>query len=189
MVSTWDARLQIYFVAFVFYLYLSICMRTSIYIDGFNFYYGAVKDSPYKRLNFKSLFSSLLNDKYQIVEIKYFTALVSGLRDPRQPIRQKTFLRALEAYIPEISIYYGHFLSHKVNMPLAEPSKKRKFERVIKSEEKGSDGVARITALTTSTRCDVALHCGKRLFVRDECSLRGASARCVLKIQCASTTG
>ena len=114
-------------------------MRTSIYIDGFNFYYGAVKDSPYKWLNFKSLFSSLLNDKYQIVEIKYFTALVSGLRDPRQPIRQKTFLRALEAYIPEISIYYGHFLSHKVNMPLAKPGKKRKFERVIKTEEKGSD--------------------------------------------------
>ncbi len=114
-------------------------MRTSIYIDGFNFYYGAVKDSPYKWLNFKSLFSSLLNDKYQIVEIKYFTALVSGLRDPRQPIRQKTFLRALEAYIPEISIYYGHFLSHKVNMSLAKPSKKPKFERVIKTEEKGSD--------------------------------------------------
>jgi len=114
-------------------------MRTSIYIDGFNFYYGAVKNTPYKWLNFKTLFSSLLDDKYQIIEIKYFTALVSGLRDPRQPIRQKTFLRALEAYIPEISIYYGHFLSHKVNMPLAKPRKKRKFEQVIKTEEKGSD--------------------------------------------------
>ena len=74
---------------------MPLFMRTSIYIDGFNFYYGAVKDTPYKWLNFKSLFATLLNDKYQIVEIKYFTALVSGLRDPRQPIRQKTFLRAL----------------------------------------------------------------------------------------------
>jgi hypothetical protein len=26
-------------------------MRTSIYIDGFNLYYGAVKDTPYKWLN------------------------------------------------------------------------------------------------------------------------------------------
>lgn len=75
-------------------------MRTSIYIDGFNFYYGAVKNTPYKWLNFKTLFSSLLDDKYQIIEIKYFTALVSGLRDPRQPIRQKTFLRALEGLHP-----------------------------------------------------------------------------------------
>ena len=108
---------------------MPLFMRTSIYIDGFNFYYGAVKDTPYKWLNFKSLFATLLSDKHQIVEIKYFTALVSGLKDPRQPIRQKTFLRALEAYIPKISIYYGHFLSHKVNMPLAKPRKKRNLKK------------------------------------------------------------
>ncbi len=29
-------------------------MRTYIYIDGFNFYYGAVKDTPYKWLDFKN---------------------------------------------------------------------------------------------------------------------------------------
>ena len=120
-------------------------MRTYIYIDGFNFYYGAVKDTPYKWLNFKKLFESLLAPVHQILSIKYFTAIVTGKIDPNQPIRQKTFIRALKKFIPEISVYYGEFLSHNVFKPLAYPidqntfGKKIKFVNVIKTEEKGSD--------------------------------------------------
>ena len=120
-------------------------MRTDIYIDGFNFYYGAVKDTPYKWLNFKKLFESLLAPAHQILSIKYFTAIVTGKIDPGQPIRQKTFIRALKKFIPEISVYYGKFLSHNVFKPLAYPinqntfGKKIKFVNVIKTEEKGSD--------------------------------------------------
>ena len=120
-------------------------MRTYIYIDGFNFYYGAVKDTPYKWLNFKKLFESLLASAHQILSIKYFTAIVTGKIDPDQPIRQKTFIRALKKYIPEVSIHYGEFLSHNVFKPLAYPidqntfGKKIKFVNIIKTEEKGSD--------------------------------------------------
>ena len=120
-------------------------MRTYIYIDGFNFYYGAVKDTPYKWLNFKKLFESLLAPAHQILSIKYFTAIVTGKIDPGQPIRQKTFIRALKKFIPEISVYYGKFLSHNVFKPLAYPidqntfGKYIKFANVIKTEEKGSD--------------------------------------------------
>ena len=120
-------------------------MRTYIYIDGFNFYYGAVKDTQYKWLNFKKLFESLLAPSHQILSIKYFTAIVTGKIDPDQPIRQKTFIRALKKFIPEISVYYGKFLSHNVFKPLAYPidqntfGKKIKFANVIKTEEKGSD--------------------------------------------------
>ena len=120
-------------------------MRTYIYIDGFNFYYGAVKDTPYKWLDFKKLFESLLAPAHQILSIKYFTAIVTGKIDPGQPIRQKTFIRALKKFIPEISVYYGEFLSHNVFKPLAYPidqntfGKKIKFVNVIKTEEKGSD--------------------------------------------------
>ena len=35
-------------------------MRTSIYIDGFNLYYGAVKGTPYKWLDFRAAFGMLL---------------------------------------------------------------------------------------------------------------------------------
>ncbi len=120
-------------------------MRTYIYIDGFNFYYGAAKDTPYKWLNFKKLFECLLDSSHQIISIKYFTAIVTGKIDPDQPTRQKTYLRALKKYIPEISVYYGKFLSHNVFKPLAYPinrnlfGKDIKFVNVIKTEEKGSD--------------------------------------------------
>ncbi|MBW1724043.1 MAG: NYN domain-containing protein [Deltaproteobacteria bacterium] len=120
-------------------------MRTYIYIDGFNFYYGAVKDTPYKWLDFKKLFEHLLDSSHKIISIKYFTAMVTGKIDPDQPIRQKTYLRALRKYIPEISVYYGKFLSHNVFKPLSYPINKNlfgkdiKFVNVIKTEEKGSD--------------------------------------------------
>ncbi|MCZ7602393.1 MAG: NYN domain-containing protein [Melioribacteraceae bacterium] len=114
-------------------------MRTIIYIDGFNFYYGAVKNTPYKWLDFKSLFQKLLASHNQIVQIKYFTALVSGKYNSQKPIKQQTFLRALKEYIPEIEIYYGHFLTHEVYVPLAKPENDKRTVKIIKTEEKGSD--------------------------------------------------
>ncbi|MDP2362718.1 MAG: NYN domain-containing protein [Ignavibacteria bacterium] len=114
-------------------------MRTFIYIDGFNFYYRAVKGTPYKWINFKSLFQKLLLPENQIVKIKYFTALVSGKYNPQKPIKQKTFIRALELTIPEIEVFYGHFLTHEVFAPLAKPETNKKSVKIIKTEEKGSD--------------------------------------------------
>ena len=117
-------------------------MRTYVYIDGFNFYNGAVKDTAYKWLDFKALFSKLLPPTYHIEKIKYFTAEVKPLpHDPDVAIRQQTYLRALKKYIPEIEIYKGYFSSHVVRMPLAVPASGRRFESVIKTEEKGSDSL------------------------------------------------
>lgn len=78
--------------------------------------------------------------KNEINAIKYFTALVKPRPyDEHQPIRQKTYLRALKT-IKNLSIIYGHFLSHEVMMPLAESTgDKQKYIKVIKTEEKGSD--------------------------------------------------
>jgi uncharacterized LabA/DUF88 family protein len=45
----------------------------------------------------------------------------------------------MQKYIPELSIYYGHFLSHKVSAPLAKPTGGNRFVDIIKTEEKGSD--------------------------------------------------
>ncbi len=115
-------------------------MRTFIYIDGFNFYYGAVRGTKYKWLDFKALFSLILRPIHIISKIKYFTATVSSTaHDPEKTTRQETYLRALRASTPEIEVYLGHFLSHNVSMPLATPVPPKYFEYVIKTEEKGSD--------------------------------------------------
>ncbi len=114
-------------------------MRTAIYIDGFNFYYLAVKNTPYKWLDFKEVFTKLLHAENKIVSIKYFTAIVDGKRDPHKPIRQQTYIRALKKHIPEFQEYYGQFKTHVVPMSLSRPTKTRKRVWVIKTEEKGSD--------------------------------------------------
>lgn len=116
-------------------------MRTFIYVDGFNLYYRALKGTPHKWLDLKAVFSRILHAKHQILKIKYFTALVQGPPyDPNKPIRQSAYLRALKHYIPEIEIYYGHFLSHEVSAPLANPGLHNpQFVRIIRTEEKGSD--------------------------------------------------
>jgi len=112
--------------------------RTYVYIDGFNLYYRALKGTPYKWLDLKTLFSHLLTPQNDIKAIKYFTTIVSGKIDPNQPIRQKTYIRALEKHIPEVSVYYGHFLTHDVSMPMAGTNPPQ-FVNVLKTEEKGSD--------------------------------------------------
>jgi len=114
-------------------------MRTSIYIDGFNLYYSAVKGTSYKWLDLKALFVQLLQPYHEIKVLKYFTAPVSGRRDPQQPVRQQTYWRALQAVIPELTLYKGTFLTHPVTWPLEKPIAGQKFATVLKTEEKGSD--------------------------------------------------
>ena len=112
-------------------------MRTYIYIDGFNFYYLALRFSNFKWLNFKALFQKILSSKNEILKIKYFTANVSGKYDQDKPRRQNIYLSALQKYIPEIEIIKGHFQTHKVSMPTAKNPRKK--VEVLKTEEKCTD--------------------------------------------------
>jgi uncharacterized LabA/DUF88 family protein len=115
-------------------------MRTSVYIDGFNFYYAAVKGTPYKWLDFRAVFRALLQPHHRVDRIRYFTARVSGTRDAQQPLRQQVYWRALKATTPELQIVEGNFLTHAVRRPLAHPPPggPRTVE-VLNTEEKGSD--------------------------------------------------
>ncbi len=114
-------------------------MRTIVYVDGFNLYYGALKGTAYKWLDLKALFSSILPGHY-ILKIKYFTARVSARPgNPNGPTEQDAYLRAIKAFIPELEITYGKFLTSTVRMALAKPRPWQKFCDVVKTEEKGSD--------------------------------------------------
>ena len=115
--------------------------RTIVYVDGFNLYYGSLRKTPYKWLDLATLFAKLLDPQQHIIEIKYFTARVSS-RDgsPQAPQRQKAYLLAIEKYIPNIYMYYGHYLSHPVMAKVCDPLPNQPpYLRVIKTEEKGSD--------------------------------------------------
>jgi len=120
-------------------LYLEVVVKTAVYIDGFNLYYGALKDTPHKWIDPLALCRIMLPSN-TIIFLKYFTARISVRPDdPNKQTRQETYLRALRT-VPNLSIYYGHYLSHAVWMPLAHPQPGMKpFVEVIKTEEKGSD--------------------------------------------------
>lgn len=112
--------------------------RTIVYVDGFNFYYGEVKGTPWKWLDPAALFQKLLGPQNQLVKIKYFTARVQPLpNDPNINVRQDTYLRALAAHCPVIDLQYGHFLRHQIRMENANPPPAT--VPVWKNEEKGSD--------------------------------------------------
>ena len=115
-------------------------MRTFVYVDGFNLYYRALKGTPWKWLDLPALLATVLQSHHDILTVKYFTARVSGTSaEPSKPQRQDVYLRALRRYRPEVEVYFGHFLSHRVRAPLAEPAGDRRTAEVIRTEEKGSD--------------------------------------------------
>ena len=112
-------------------------LRTFVYVDGLNLYYGAIRNSQYKWLDLAKLCQSVLpNDN--VTAIKYFTAKVSGnRRNPDSPIRQQLYLRALNT-LPNVSIVLGHFLTHSVPRPVSKSNPIR-WVMVDNTEEKGSD--------------------------------------------------
>jgi len=112
-------------------------LRTIIYVDGFNLYYRALKNTPYKWLNLNVLFKNILNESNEIELIRYFTARISGKKDPDQPRRQQIYLEALTT-IPYLSIHYGKFLVKQNKRPIS-GSNPQRFVLVDNFEEKGSD--------------------------------------------------
>ena len=111
-------------------------MKTLVYMDAFNLYYGSVKGTPYKWLDINALCQILL-PQHSIERIKYFTALVDPRPDdPGQPMRQRVYLRALRT-IPHLEIIYGHYLTHVVPMPVANSQPNQpSYIRVIRTDEK-----------------------------------------------------
>ncbi len=92
--------------------------KINVYIDSFNLYYDCLKNTPYKWLDVGKLSSFLVPKSFQVNRIRFFTARVTGVTDPDAPTRQDIFLRAVRT-VPNLSMFYGHFLTNKVLMPLA----------------------------------------------------------------------
>src|SRR4051812_31215107 len=95
-------------------------MKTVVYIDAFNLYYGCLKDTPHKWLDLQK-FCQMSLPQNQVTHIRYFTAkVVARPHDLQQPVRQQTYFRALGT-LPNLTIHYGHYLETKVRMRLVTP--------------------------------------------------------------------
>src|SRR5579862_4768981 len=99
------------------FIWSPLLLKTNVYVDGFNLYYGSVRGTPYHWLDVAKLCQAELPSN-KINRIRYFTALVSARpADPQQPARQQTYLRALQT-LPDLTIHYGEFLRNPVRMAL-----------------------------------------------------------------------
>ena len=113
-------------------------MITNLYIDGFNLYYRALKDTPYRWLDLRRLAETLFPQD-STNRVSYFTARLDARPgNPSQRQRQQA-LRAL-ATLPGFDAYFGVFRSGLKRRPLAEPvAGLPDYVLVRDSEEKGSD--------------------------------------------------
>lgn len=122
-------------------------MKTTIYIDGFNLYFSALKSTPYKWLDVVSLFSKICHiqdPESDIQKIKFFTAPVKGkiaTRGEKAVQSQQIYHKALQTLYPEIfQIIEGFFIVQAVNLPkLQTPINKEERVGVWKMEEKKTD--------------------------------------------------
>ena len=73
-------------------------LRTIVYVDGYNLYYGLLRKSKLKWLDLFSLFNDhVLDDRASLLEVRYYTAPVLGRMsdDLKSTQRQRTYLQAL----------------------------------------------------------------------------------------------
>ena len=113
-----------------------MAIRTNVYIDGFNLYYGALKGTPFKWLNVMELARGLLRPENEIQRIRYFTARATPRSDDDALTeRQGAYLRALGT-LDNLEIHFGSFLTNPSLLPLADGSG---MATVLRTEEKGSD--------------------------------------------------
>ncbi|MDE2991153.1 MAG: NYN domain-containing protein [Chloroflexota bacterium] len=114
-------------------------MITNVYIDGFNLYYRALKDTPFRWLDLRKLAETLF-PRDSINRVCYFTARLDVRpSNPGQAQRQLIYLRAL-ATLPGFDAHYGVFRSGVKRRPLVEPVVGLPSHVLVRdSEEKGSD--------------------------------------------------
>jgi hypothetical protein len=95
-------------------------MKTNVYVDAFNLYYGSLKGTQYKWLDIKKLCEQAFpNDT--IGKIRVFAANVKARpSNPQQPIRQQIYFRALRT-IPDLEIHLGQFNETEIWAPLVNP--------------------------------------------------------------------
>lgn len=120
-------------------------LKTIVFIDGYNLYYGLLRRSPYKWLDLYTLFQHHVLQNAEVIEVRYYTAPVLARMsdDMESPKRQRTYLQALRKQQPQkVTIIEGKMIaatpfSRLVN-PLTEAPHIQKVQ-VYSFEEKQSD--------------------------------------------------
>jgi uncharacterized LabA/DUF88 family protein len=100
-------------------------LRTVVYIDGYNLYYGLLRKTTLKWLDLFALFRDhVLDPEAELIQVRYYTAPVLGRMcdSPESPQRQRRYLQALRKMYPEqIAIIEGKILATTPFQRLVKP--------------------------------------------------------------------
>jgi uncharacterized LabA/DUF88 family protein len=93
--------------------------RCTVYIDGFNWYFGIFVHRPeWKWLNIQSFFESLRLDE-EVVRVNFFTAIVDpSLHVSAKRDRQRRYLNALKS-LPKVEVILGKYQERTVTCQAA----------------------------------------------------------------------
>lgn len=125
--------------------------RTIIYIDGFNLYYGVLKQAPALKWLDIEKFCRLLRPHDDIQAIRYFSALVMG---PERP-HQIAYFKAL-ATTPIVNVILGRF-KHK-NITCGAPACTHAGNRIFKMQEEKRTDVSIATYMMDDAYQDACDH-------------------------------
>jgi uncharacterized LabA/DUF88 family protein len=105
--------------------FLESAVKTIVYVDGYNLYYGLLRQSPHKWLDLFSLFQNhVLEADTEVIDVRYYTAPVLAriCDDPDSPRRQRTYLQALRKMPPKrVTIVEGRLEITKPYLRLVRP--------------------------------------------------------------------
>lgn len=100
-------------------------MRTVVYVDGYNLYYGLLRKTTLKWLDLFALFRDhVLDPEVELIQVRYYTAPVLGRMcdSPESPQRQRRYLQALRKMYPQqIAIIEGKILATTPFQRLVKP--------------------------------------------------------------------
>lgn len=102
-----------------------VSLRTVVFVDGYNLYYGLLRKSNLKWLDLYSLFKDhVLDDRARLLQVRYYTAPVLGRMsdDSRSTQRQRTYLQALrKMYSGKLEIIEGKIIATTPYQRLVHP--------------------------------------------------------------------
>ncbi|MFW7526157.1 NYN domain-containing protein [Vibrio ostreicida] len=123
-------------------------MKTIVYVDGFNFYYGLLRHSPYKWLDLVKLFEQELlpmhDPNIELIKVKLFTAPVLtkfATNKAQAQNSQDRYWRAMQTLHPDrFELIKGHYQAAYQNaIEYLSPPDKQKRVGIWKLEEKLTD--------------------------------------------------
>lgn len=97
-------------------------MKTVVFVDGYNLYYGLLRNSRFKWLDLYKLFQQhVLMPDTDLLEVRYYTSPVLGRMcdSPESPQRQRRYLQALRSgFSGKVEIIEGKIIASSPFMRL-----------------------------------------------------------------------